>query len=441
MIIKKYFGTDGIRGRVGEYPITPDFALKLGYAFGKILIEKDKQASVIIGKDTRLSGYLFESSLEAGFCYAGVDVYMAGPISTPAIAFLTKSLRLSAGVVISASHNKYSDNGIKFFDPEGMKLSDQLEQKIEQYLDLDMTIADKLGKVKRLNDAGGRYIEYCKNKFPIDLSLKNINIILDCANGATYQIAPRIFRELGANIITINCQPDGLNINDNCGSTNVQSLQEQMVKYQYDIGIAYDGDGDRVIMVDKNGYIYDGDKLLYAIIKLYQVLGIKIDTVVGTIMTNLALENKLEQMNIKLIRAKVGDRYVLEELKNNNLLLGGESSGHILALDKHSSGDGIITSLLVLASMLKYNKTLEQIIDWQNLPQVLINVKLPSKGFDWQSISNIAIIDAKDQLGDNGRIVVRASGTEPLVRVMVEANNLELAQKLAQQIVAVISTN
>lgn len=437
--MKKYFGTDGIRGQVGQYPITPDFALRLGYAFGRILLEEDDKAAVIIGKDTRLSGYLFESSLEAGFCYAGVDVYMAGPIPTPAIAFLTKALRLSAGVIISASHNEYFDNGIKFFDPNGMKLDDYIEEKIESYLDLPMNIASKLGKVKRLNDASGRYIEYCKNKFPNKLSLKGIKILLDCANGATYQVAPRVFRELGADVITISCEPDGININKNCGSTYISNLQSAIVKYNYDVGIAYDGDGDRVIMVDNNTNVYNGDKLLYIIVKLYQTLGVKINGVVGTVMTNLALEQRLKQEGIDLIRAKVGDRYVLEELKNHKLILGGESSGHILSLDKHSSGDGIITSLLVIASLIVYKKTLAEMLDWIDYPQVLINVKLPNKYYNWQQFAELQIAKAKEILADRGRIVVRASGTEPLVRVMVEANDFKLANILANDIASAIN--
>ncbi len=436
--MRKYFGTDGIRGQVGDYPITPDFALKLGYAFGKILLENDDKAIVIIGKDTRLSGYLFESSLEAGFCYAGVDVYMAGPIPTPAISFLTKALRLSAGVIISASHNKYSDNGIKFFDPNGMKLDDIIEEKIEEYLELPMHIGQKLGKVRRLHDASGRYIEYCKNKFPNNLSLKGMKILLDCANGATYQIAPRVFRELGADIVTVACEPDGININNNCGSTYISNLQLAIIKYKYDIGIAYDGDGDRVIMVDNKANIYNGDKLLYIIVKLYQSLGIHIAGVVGTLMTNLALEHKLNKDGINLIRAKVGDRYVLEELKNNNLILGGESSGHILSLDKYSSGDGIITSLLVIASLIINKKKLDEMIDWIDYPQVLVNVKLPNKDYNWQKISEVEISKAKQKLIDKGRVIVRASGTEPLVRVMVEADDFELANSQANSIASVI---
>jgi phosphoglucosamine mutase len=432
--MRKYFGTDGVRGLVGEFPITPDFALRLGYAAGKVLAAQSKNPAVIIGKDTRLSGYLFESALEAGFTYAGVDVLMAGPLPTPAIAYLTKTLRLSAGVVISASHNPYHDNGIKFFSKNGTKLQDDIELAIEAAIDGEMVKAEQLGKVRRLTDARGRYIEFCKSTFPNNLDLKNLKIVLDCAHGATYDVAPSVFEELGAKIIKIGCEPDGVNINHECGSTHLNALKIKVLEEKADFGIAFDGDGDRVLIVTSDGQVLDGDKIIYIIARAYAELGNKIDGIVGTVMTNMGMEKALINHGYKFIRAKVGDRYVMEELSKNQWILGGEASGHILCLDKHSTGDGIIAALQVLAGLVQLDKSPQQLIDWNDYPQVMINVKLASKEFDWKILANPAIEDVKMKLGDNGRVIVRASGTEPLVRVTVEANERKLAQEYAEQI-------
>lgn len=432
--MRKYFGTDGIRGKVGTFPITPDFTLRLGYAAGTVLASKSGRPAVIIGKDTRLSGYLFESALEAGFAYAGVDVYMAGPLSTPAIAYLTRALRLSAGVVISASHNPYYDNGIKFFSANGTKLPDDIELEIEQVLDQEMTIAKKLGKVRRLEDARGRYIEFCKSTFPSTLDLKKLKIVLDCANGATYHVAPHVFEELGAQVIKLACDPDGVNINANCGSTHPDNLIKVVKENQADFGIAFDGDGDRVIIVDKNGKLLNGDKLIYLILKSYEALGNRLPGVVGTVMTNMAMEIALKEQGYQFVRANVGDRYVVEELNKRKWLVGGEASGHILCMDKHSTGDGIIAALQVLAGMVSLDKGLAEVIDWEDYPQVIVNVTLTDDQSKWQDAAKAAIAEAEIILGANGRIVVRPSGTEPLVRVMVEAKDAILAQQLADKI-------
>lgn len=436
--MRKYFGTDGVRGKVGTFPITPDFALLLGYAAGKVLASKSKRPAVIIGKDTRLSGYLFESALEAGFAYAGVDVFMAGPIPTPAIAYLTRALRLSAGVVISASHNPYYDNGIKFFSANGTKLPDEVELEIEKVLDEEMVIAEKLGKVRRLEDARGRYIEFCKSTFPNSFDLKGLKIVLDCANGANYHVAPHVFEELGAEVIRLACNPNGININDACGSTHPEKLIEMVLETSADYGIAFDGDGDRVLIVDKNGNLLNGDKLIYLILKAYDALGQRLPGVVGTVMTNMAMEIALREQGYEFVRAKVGDRYVVEELNKRNWSVGGEASGHILCLDKHSTGDGIIAALQVLAGIVSLGKDPYAVIDWEEYPQTMVNVKLSDKTFPWQSVSADSIAEAESILGSNGRIIVRASGTEPLVRVMVEAKDAELANKLADKIALTI---
>lgn len=436
--MRKYFGTDGVRGKVGTFPITPDFALRLGYAAGKVLAAHSKKPAVIIGKDTRLSGYLFESALEAGFAYAGVDVYMAGPIPTPAIAYLTKTLRLAVGVVISASHNPYYDNGIKFFSAKGTKLPDDIELEIEAAIDQEMIIADRLGKVRRLEDARGRYIEFCKSTFPSNLDLKGLKIVLDCANGATYHVAPHVFEELGAQVVKLSCNPDGININENCGSTHPELLIKTVTETGADYGIAFDGDGDRVLVVDRNGASLDGDRLIYIIAKAYEALGDKLPGIVGTVMTNMGMEVALKNQGYEFVRAKVGDRYVVEELLKRNWILGGESSGHILCLDKHTTGDGIISALQVLAGLVLLNQDPLSVIDWTEYPQVMINVKLQDKSIDWQSKSKDIIDNVISQLGDNGRVVVRASGTEPLVRVMVEAKDSVVANDMAQMIADVI---
>lgn len=436
--MRKYFGTDGVRGKVGTHPITPDFALRLGYAAGKVLAAHSKKPAVIIGKDTRLSGYLFESSLEAGFAYAGVDVYMAGPIPTPAIAYLTKTLRLAAGVVISASHNPYYDNGIKFFSAKGTKLPDDIELEIEAAIDGEMIIAEKLGKVRRLEDARGRYIEFCKSTFPSSLDLKGLKIVLDCANGATYHVAPHVFEELGAQVIKLSCAPDGININENCGSTHPEDLVKKVIETSADYGIAFDGDGDRVVVADKEGNLLDGDELIYIVAKAYEALGNKQPGIVGTVMTNMGMEVALKEQGYDFVRAKVGDRYVVEELLKNNWLLGGEASGHILCLDKHSTGDGIISALQVLAGLVVLEKSSNQVIDWEEYPQTMINVRLADKSFDWQTKSKAIIEQVTTELGKTGRVVVRASGTEPLVRVMVEAKDADVAANSAKRIADVI---
>ncbi len=436
--MRKYFGTDGIRGKVGEYPITPDFALRLGYAAGKVLAKHSSSPSVIIGKDTRLSGYLFESAIEAGLSFAGVDVYMAGPIPTPAVAYLTRALRLDAGIVISASHNPYEDNGIKFFAGNGSKLDDLLELEIESMLDQNMKMAKYLGKVKRIDDASGRYIEFCKSTFANEMDLKGLKIVIDCANGATYKVAPQVFHELGAEVIKIACEPNGININENCGSTNPQSLIKAVCENKADFGIAFDGDGDRLLIVDSYGVGYDGDKLIYIILQAYLAMQKPIYGLVGTVMTNLAMEHALQKKNIELVRARVGDRYVLEELNKRNWSIGGEASGHILCLDKHSTGDGIVSALQVLQAVLYLKKPMNKIVDWQEYPQTMINIKLLDKNYQWQDKLKPYLVDAENELGNNGRIVVRASGTEPLLRIMVEASNIETSSRVAQALSEVI---
>ncbi len=438
-LMRKYFGTDGIRGRVGQYPITPDFALRLGYAAGKILAKHSANPAVIIGKDTRISGYLFESALEAGLSFAGVDVYMAGPVPTPAVAYLTRALRLDAGIVISASHNPYEDNGIKFFAANGTKLNDNIELEIEAILDQNMQMAEYLGKVKRLDDASGRYIEFCKSTFANDMDLKGLKIVLDCANGATYKIAPQVFHELGAEVIKLACDPNGVNINEDCGSTHPENLIQSVLYNKADFGIAFDGDGDRILIIDSDGVSYNGDKLIYIILKAYLLQQKPIKGLVGTVMTNLAMEHALQKLDVELVRAKVGDRYVLEELNKRGWDIGGEASGHILCLDKHSTGDGIVSALQVLKSVLRLKQPMNQIIDWQEYPQTMINIKLADKNYPWQDVLKPHMDNAESELGNNGRIVVRASGTEALLRVMVEASDVELSSRIANSLSRVVS--
>ena len=438
-LMRKYFGTDGIRGRVGQYPITPDFALRLGYAAGKILAKHSANPAVIIGKDTRISGYLFESALEAGLSFAGVDVYMAGPVPTPAVAYLTRALRLDAGIVISASHNPYEDNGIKFFAANGTKLSDNIELEIEAILDQNMQMAEYLGKVKRLDDASGRYIEFCKSTFANDMDLKGLKIVLDCANGATYKIAPQVFHELGAEVIKLACDPNGVNINEDCGSTHPENLIQAVLDNKADFGIAFDGDGDRVLIIDSDGVSYNGDKLIYIILRAYLLQQKPIKGLVGTVMTNLAMEHALQRLGVELVRAKVGDRYVLEELNKRGWDIGGEASGHILCLDKHSTGDGIVSALQVLKSVLRLKQSMKQIVDWQEYPQTMINIKLIDKNYPWQEVLKPYIENAESELGNNGRIVVRASGTEALLRVMVEASDMELSSRIANSLSRVVT--
>ena len=438
---KKYFGTDGIRGEVGVPPIVPDFMLRLGYAAGKVLIrhaKSNERQRVLIGKDTRVSGYLLEAALESGFSAAGVDVTLCGPMPTPGVAYLTKALRLSAGVVISASHNLYQDNGIKFFTAKGDKFSDAFELEIEQELENAMgcVSSDKLGKAFRLDDAAGRYIEFCKSTFPADLNLKGLKIVLDCANGAAYHTAPPVFHELGAEVIVIGVSPNGRNINDQCGATAPQALIAKVREVNADIGIALDGDADRLQMVDSSGRLFNGDELLYILAKDRIDRGQKIGGVVGTLMTNLAIENAIKNLGIGFERAKVGDRYVLELLQAKQWIIGGEGSGHLLCLDQHSTGDGTIAALQVLAAMQEKQKTLNDLLNGVEIyPQVLINVKT-KPDYNWENDLKLktAITNAEQSLVGKGRVLIRASGTEPVLRVMVEANEAGLAQQSAEAI-------
>ena len=444
---RRYFGTDGIRGRVGDLPITPEFVMRLGYAAGRVLTEAGSSATkptVLIGKDTRISGYMLEAALEAGFAAAGVDVMLAGPMPTPAIAYLTRALRLSAGVVISASHNPYQDNGIKFFSALGTKLPDAVESAIEAALDVPMQCvsSEKLGKAKRLDDARGRYIEFCKSTFPNELDLRGLKIVVDCAHGAAYHIAPDVFHELGAEVVAIGDKPNGVNINDGVGATAPEALSAAVRAHQADLGIALDGDADRLQMVDAAGRIYNGDEMLYLMAK-HRVAQGAVQGVVGTLMTNMAVEVAFKRMGIGFARAKVGDRYVLEVLQERGWLLGGEGSGHMLFLDKHTTGDGIISALQVLAALKSSGQTLAQCLDDIGLyPQTLINVKVAA-GFDWQQ--NPAMIAEKAkvevELGDNGRVLIRASGTEPLIRVMVEAKSAATAEAMARRIAGKVRTS
>lgn len=443
---RKYFGTDGVRGRVGEFPITPDFAMRLGYSAGRVLVAQDgmppgERPAVLIGKDTRVSGYMLEAALEAGFAAAGVDVCLVGPMPTPAVAYLTRALRLQAGIVISASHNPYYDNGIKFFSARGTKLPDAVEHAIEAGVEAPMgcVSSDHLGKARRIDDARGRYIEFCKSTFPNDLDLRGLKIVVDCAHGATYHIAPEVLHELGAEVVAIGNHPDGLNINAKVGATAPAALQEAVLAHRGDLGVALDGDGDRLIMVDARGEVYDGDQLLYAIVKSRQAQG-SVAGVAGTLMTNLALEHGLKRLGIPFARAAVGDRYVLEMLVQKGWLYGGENSGHILCLDRHSTGDGIIAALQVLAALRQQNATLEQLLgDLTLYPQKLINVPMP-KGFPWKDSPAIAAAQqaVESELNGKGRVLLRASGTEPLLRVMVEGEDGDLTGRLAEQLAATV---
>ena len=438
---KKYFGTDGIRGKVGISPIVPDFILRLGYAAGIVLGRHGKaneHPSVLIGKDTRVSGYLLEAALESGFSAAGVDVTLCGPMPTPGVAYLTKALRLSAGVVISASHNPYDDNGIKFFNAKGDKFSDALELEIEEELEKPMSCvtADKLGKAFRLDDAAGRYIEFCKSTFPAELNLKGLKIVVDCANGAAYHTAPPVFHELGAEVIAIGVEPNGKNINDRCGATAPEALIAKVKEVKADIGIALDGDADRLQMVDQSGRLFNGDELLYILAKDRLDRGQKIGGVVGTLMTNLAIENAIQQLGIGFERAKVGDRYVLELLQTKKWLIGGEGSGHLLCLDQHSTGDGTIAALQVLAAMQLKQKSLKELLDGIEIyPQVLINIKT-TPNYNWQTDTKLTsmIHQVEQRLVGKGRVLIRPSGTEPVLRVMVEANEPALAKESAEAI-------
>ena len=438
---RKYFGTDGIRGEVGQFPITPDFVMKLGCAFGRALVKADAghTPTVIIGKDTRISGYMLETALVAGFTAAGVSVVQTGPLPTPGIAYLTRALRLDGGVMISASHNAFSDNGIKFFAEGGVKLSDEMELAIEAELDKEMQTlpSRQLGRAKRISGADDRYIEFCKSTFPANMNLRGLKLVVDTANGAGYHTAPKVFHELGAEVISIGSEPNGYNINDKIGATYPKTLQAAVLQHDADYGIALDGDGDRLMMVDKSGVVYDGDKLIYVIAKAHAAQGLAFGGVVGTVMSNLAMEKALHARGIEFARAKVGDRYVLEQLFQRQWLIGGEASGHILCLDKHNTGDGTISALQVLASLKILKQDLHEAIDWQPYPQTMLNVRI-EKGQDWQTASQAALQAVEQELGERGRVVLRASGTEPVVRVMVEAESAILAEKGAEHIAQAI---
>lgn len=444
---RKYFGTDGIRGTVGAAPITPDFVLKLGFAAGRVLSSsaqvdggRSNHPTVLIGKDTRISGYMLESALESGFSAAGVNVLLVGPMPTPAVAYLTRAMRLSAGIVISASHNPFDDNGIKFFDGRGEKLSDAIELEIERAMDEPMQCVTSaaLGKARRLDDASGRYIEFCKNTFPPSLSLRGLRLVVDCAHGAAYHVAPPVFHELGAEIVVMGHEPDGFNINAGVGATHPKGLAQRVIEEKADYGIALDGDGDRLIMVDRTGTVFDGDQLLFAIVK-DRVRHVNIDMVpgvVGTLMTNLGFEHAMHRMHIDFRRSKVGDRYVMEMLKETGWSLGGESSGHILCLDQHTTGDGIVSALQVLAAIVRFNQPLAQLVgEFERYPQTLINVPMPT-AVDWQKSAAVsqACAQAQQRLAEQGRLLIRASGTEPVVRVMVEARDAALAESTAQSV-------
>ncbi len=440
--VKQFFGTDGIRGKVGEHPITADFMLKLGWSAGRVFAAKNV-GRILIGKDTRISGYMFESALEAGLVSAGMDVLLLGPMPTPAIAYLTRTFNAQAGIVISASHNPFSDNGIKFFTDKGEKLDDEVELAIESQLNLanqqmEMVESDKIGKVSRISDAAGRYIEFCKSCFDSGYNLLGKKIVLDCANGATYHIAPNVFRELGAEIVEIGVSPDGLNINDKSGSTHPSALQQKVLEVSADFGIAFDGDGDRVIMVDEKGEIVDGDELLFIIASYRKALSMLSGGVVGTLMSNFGLERALAEADIPFHRAAVGDRYVLSELQHRQWQLGGESSGHILCLDLTSTGDGIVSALQVIAGMERSGKTLHQLKQqMKKYPQRMINVSCAGEVVDKNSVTQ-AVEATQQKLHGKGRVLLRPSGTEPVVRVMVEGEDEDLVEELALHLADVV---
>ena len=444
MANRKYFGTDGVRGKVGTYPITPDFALKLGWAAGKVLASQGSKM-VLIGKDTRISGYMLESALEAGLAAAGLSAAFTGPMPTPAIAYLTRTFRAEAGIVISASHNPYYDNGIKFFSAKGTKLPDEIEEAIEAMLEqpMDCVESAELGKASRINDAAGRYIEFCKGTFPAHLGLEGYKIVVDCANGATYHIAPNVLRELGAEVIEIGTDPNGLNINEKCGATDVTALQAKVVEMKADVGLAYDGDGDRIMMVDHLGNKVDGDQILFIIAREALRSGQLKGGVVGTLMSNMSLEIALKMLGVPFLRANVGDRYVLEKMVENDWTLGGENSGHIIIADKNTTGDGIVASLAVLAAMAQHKLSLNELASAVKLfPQVLINVRFAGgdNPLESDAVKSVAA-DVESRLEGKGRSLLRKSGTEPLIRVMVECQDAELAQQCAEEIAEVVKSH
>ncbi|WP_154246464.1 phosphoglucosamine mutase [Kangiella sp. HZ709] len=441
--MRKYFGTDGIRGTVGQFPITPEFVLKLGWAAGKVLVKNSQRGKVVIGKDTRISGYMFESVLEAGLTAAGVDSLLVGPMPTPAVAYLTRTFRADAGIVISASHNPFHDNGIKFFSKDGTKLNDEIELEIEKYLDQDMDSlpSELLGKAYRIEDASARYIEFCKASVPNDFSLKGAKIVLDCAHGAAYHIAPYVFKELGAEVISIGISPDGLNINKEVGATNTDQLAQKVLQEKADLGIAFDGDADRVMMIDSQGNLVNGDQLVQLIAESMHVSGQLKGGVVGTLMTNVAVEQNLKDKGIPFVRANVGDRYVMEQLKKNNWSIGGESSGHVISLEHNTTGDGIVAALRALHALKSLNYELNQ---WARnnplAPQCLINVRVTNakKALDSEKLKQ-EIKKVENELKNSGRVLIRASGTEPLIRVMVEAAEQNVAEQKAKQIATYVA--
>ena len=444
MANRKYFGTDGVRGKVGTYPITPDFALKLGWAAGKVLASQGSR-TVLIGKDTRISGYMLESALEAGLAAAGLTAAFTGPMPTPAVAYLTRTFRLEAGIVISASHNPYYDNGIKFFSSQGTKLPNDIEEAIEAMLDQPMDCVESadLGKASRISDAAGRYIEFCKSTFPAHLGLDGYKIVVDCANGATYHIAPNVLRELGAEVIEIGTDPNGININEKCGATDVKALQEKVLETKADVGLAYDGDGDRIMMVDHLGNKVDGDQILFIIAREALRSGQLKGGVVGTLMSNMSLEIALKMLGVPFVRANVGDRYVLEKMVEHSWTLGGENSGHIIIADKNTTGDGIIASLAVLSAMVQHRLSLNELASAVKLfPQVLINVRFAGGDNPLESEAVKAVAaDVEKRLEGKGRILLRKSGTEPLIRVMVECEDGVLAKQCAEEIAEAVKAN
>jgi phosphoglucosamine mutase len=445
-VSRTYFGTDGVRGTVGQPPITPDFVLKLGQAAGRVLtrlasVHAQGRPTVLIGKDTRVSGYMLEAALEAGFSSAGVDVVLCGPLPTPAVAYLTRAQRLTAGVVISASHNPYPDNGIKFFSGAGKKLPDEVEAQIERELDVPFTCVESklLGKARRLDDAPGRYVEFCKSTFPSSFDLRGLKIVVDCAHGAAYHVAPEVFHELGAEVVAIGAQPNGFNINDGVGAVHAENLVHAVRSAEADLGIALDGDADRVVLVDADGNDYNGDQLLYVIVRDRIAAGrfdAARDGAVGTLMTNFALEKRFSEMRVQFARAKVGDRYVLELLEQRGWHWGGEGSGHLLCLDKHTTGDGIVSALQVLAAMKRSGRSLAELTaDLALMPQSLVNVRIPA-GFDWKSHAGLAAATraVEADLSGRGRVLIRPSGTEPVLRLMVEAEDEELARAFSRRL-------
>lgn len=442
---RKYFGTDGVRGTVGQEPITPEFVLRLGHVAGRVLAHQNASGrpAVLIGKDTRVSGYMLEAALEAGFSSAGVDVVLCGPLPTPAVAYLTRALRLNAGVVISASHNPYPDNGIKFFSGEGRKLPDQIELSIERGLDEPMVCAasQHLGKARRLDDAAGRYIEFCKSTFPAAIDLRGLRVLVDCANGAAYHVAPAVFHELGAEVVTVGVTPNGFNINDGVGAVHAEALGALVRQHSADFGIALDGDADRVVMADRGGRIYNGDELLYVIACDRMQAG-TIGGVVGTLMTNYAVERRFAEMGVSFERAKVGDRYVLELLDRNGWLYGGEGSGHLLCLDRHTTGDGIVSALQVLAAVRRSGSTLAELTaDLSMFSQVMINVRVAS-GFSWEDHPSLRreLAAVEREMAGGGRILIRPSGTEPVLRIMVEAEDPQVARGYCDRLAATLAT-